>query len=233
MAKIMDYPSLTAPNASTVILVDGDGGTKKMLLSDLAASEMFGGGSDIDLATLPVATTSTATDKFLVYSGGANKTMTPSVLASNASFLNKIDFSKYTPLTSATVAATRQLLIGTGTTFNTITIDELALSKAFSDRYSSLDFDKIDLYTSAVSGTEQLIINNLSTGVFKISIKSILGDPALATSVTNRSNLWSGLQEVSLRFDGLKMKKITQEEYDALATKDPNTVYFVTGSVGS
>ena len=37
----------------------------------------------------------------------------------------------------------------------------------------------------------------------------------------------TGVVDLSSELGGLKLVKLTQAEYDALATKDPNTLYFI------
>ena len=77
--------------------------------------------------------------------------------------------------------------------------------------------DGIDITNDVISVTGKVETSDFNT--YTAATNSRLSEDEEVTA--------AGLNAVNEKFDGLKLKKLTQQQYDALTVKDPNTLYVI------
>ena len=129
--------------------------------------------------------------------------------------VNTSDFNTYS-------ANTQTAINGKANSADVYTKNEVYTKAEVDEAIAEIDLSEIEDRISEDEEVTAAALNALNDKIDAIDLSEIEDRIAEDEEVTA-----AGLNALNDKFDGLKLKKITQAEYDALVTKDANTLYIV------
>lgn len=125
----------------------------------------------------------------------------------------KTDYKDYQFQEGQTLRKYQQISNNDGT----ISLRDVTSYQQEGDRFSASDINSTNAKVNEL---------NQTVGVIQTDVSGLQTD--VSTLKSNTNTLQTSVSNINTRLNGLTFIALTQTKYDALSTKDNNTIYFIT-----